>query len=477
MILALVHLGVLGVLSTANNPIPAIQTQVQKVLDLQAEVWNTSFSFGYSSGFGSVALVAGTQDIWAKTPMKTSDMIPMGSVTKSWTTIAIMQYAEKGVIDIQEHADKYLDPVLSRLNGTSFTGLFGPKASGITIHHLLSMTSGIGDYNDVALFDWTVFTAAEDFSPFDYLAVSNKTFACDPGDCVYYSSINFQLLGLILVGLSDSPSWEDFDQRSIIPPSKRDRFEHTTFPKNGRCTSYPTVAHQYTDYLDVDKYRFYDMIDDSCLNGWTCGNIASTGADISNFYYDIFQAEKGGFVSSDTLKQMTTFREMILDKDWCPNCYYGMGLLFGQSDFHALEPKEQNKTLLIGHPGEDWGSGCAPVCGFNTAYNFSICIAYNSYSGMNCSVDDLRINDYMWFTATCTVYSATLVAAGGPQLNCTLPYVFPPPKIKVPCEWNVDPPPPREWDDDDEWHPPSNPARHPPQRKKRRKRGLWHGLQ
>jgi len=56
--LALVHLGVLSVLSTANNPIPAIQTQVQKVLDLQAEVWNTSFSFGYSSGFGSVALVA-----------------------------------------------------------------------------------------------------------------------------------------------------------------------------------------------------------------------------------------------------------------------------------------------------------------------------------------------------------------------------------------------------------------------------------
>jgi CubicO group peptidase (beta-lactamase class C family) len=464
------------ILAAADNPIPTIQTKVQQVLNDQAKQWNTSFSFGYSSGYGSVSLVAGTQDIWANKPMTSSDMIPMGSVTKTWTTIAIMQYVEKGVIKLEDKAEKHLDEVLMRLNGTTFAGLFGPQASTITIHQLLSMTSGIGDYNDALLFDWTVFSASEDFSPLDYLAVSNKTFACAPGDCVYYSSINFQLLGFILVGLTDSPSWEDFDQRSIIPPGKRERFQHTSFPKNGRCTSYPTITHQYTDYLDADVYRFYDMIDDSCLNGWTCGNIASTGENIASFYYDIFQAEMGGFVSSSTLAAMTTFRPMILDKDWCPGCYYGMGLLFGQSDFHAIDPDEQNKTSLLGHPGEDWGSSCAPVCGYNTAFNFSICIAYNSYSGMNCDVDDLRVNDYMWFTATCTVYSATLEAAGGPPLNCTLPYVFPPPKIKIPCEWHVDPPSPR--DDDDERMGEIGLKNRRPRhtQRRRRKRSLWHGI-
>ena len=150
---------------------------MQAVLNEQASKWNCSFSYGFAAANDTIALVAGTQDIWAGKPMTTADMIPMGSVTKSWTTVGVMQYAEAGAINLDEKASKYVDPVLNRLNGTTLTGLFGPRAAEITVRHLLSMTSGIGDYDDEDLFDWTIFTAAEDFSPLDYLAVANKVSA------------------------------------------------------------------------------------------------------------------------------------------------------------------------------------------------------------------------------------------------------------------------------------------------------------
>ena len=49
----------------------------------------------------------------------------------------------------------------------------------------------------------------------------------------------------------------------------------------------------------------------------------------------------------------------------------------------SADPKD---ARVMGHPGEDWGSGCSP-CGYNQKYDFGICIAYTSVVGMNCSGD------------------------------------------------------------------------------------------
>jgi hypothetical protein len=67
--------------------------------------------------------------------------------------------------------------------------------------------------------------------------------------------------------------------RAAQHPNVTRSYNETTFPKLGKCTSYP-VSHQYS-YADIynkagvkEATKFYDLIDYSCLNGWAMGNIA-----------------------------------------------------------------------------------------------------------------------------------------------------------------------------------------------------------
>merc|ERR1711953_516137 len=97
------------------------------------------------------------------------------------------------------------------------------------------------------------------------------------------------------------------------------------------------------------------------------------------------------------------------------------------------DPTESQEDIrVIGHPGEDWGSGCSP-CGYNKAFNFGICVGYNSLVGMNCSFGS-DVNYFATYEATCLIYDAGLNIVGGPRLNCTLPSR---PETHDTCEWLV----------------------------------------
>lgn len=104
------------------------------------------------------------------------------------------------------------------------------------------------------------------------------------------------------------------------------------------------------------------------------GNIASSALDLATFFFDLFSLpkERGGFLTRQSLLRMQQMK--TLNDTWCEgptgpgSCSYGMGLLQDQlgQDFWVLQdPTEDlSKIKVIGHPGEDWGSGCSP-CGFN----------------------------------------------------------------------------------------------------------------
>jgi len=419
---------------------------VQPVLDELSAYYNVSFSFGFADASGQVGLASGVQNVWDGTKMTSTTPIPFGSTTKPWTTVAILQAAESKVLSLDDPATKYLDPIMTRLNSTTLQGLWGAKAAQITIRHLIGMTSGLGDYDDAAISAWTVANSGEDLGPFELLHLANKTFVCDPGECGYYSSIGYVLLGLILTEAHSLYSWQDFDQLSILPSSFRNHYNSTTFPKLGRCTQYPTIAHQYSSYIRQDGSRtvnqIFDLIDDSCLNGWTMGNVASTGGNMASFFYDLFSTVSlptgQRLVGEASMAEMLNFKPLV--NAWCPNCAYGAGIIIptpgGAAMFPSLPPSRANETVIKGHPGQDWGSGTSPLCGYNAAHKFGICLGYNSAKGMNCS-KGYGENLVAWVVASCRVLDAALNASGGPRLNCTIPAPAYPP---VPCEWSYDPP-------------------------------------
>ena len=80
--------------------------------------------------------------------------------------------------------------------------------------------------------------------------------------------------------------------------------------------------------------RFGDIVDDSCLNGWSCGNIAATAEDITQWWWDIFHFK---LVNETTLAEM--LNEVPLTKGWNPGLPYGLGLM------HFTLPKDMDGQL------------------------------------------------------------------------------------------------------------------------------------
>lgn len=440
---------------------PRIRAAVQPVLDDMAQKYNMSFSFGYVDARGRVGLAAGIDSIWKNTPLRPDSLVPLGSVTKPWTAVAVMQAVERGAISLEDPVAPLVDPVLKRLFNKTMMQLWGRNETSrsfvplVRIKDLLGMTSGFHDYNDFFLEHFTLEHRSDDPGPIVYLAsAALQGFLCKPGTCAMYSGSNYVVLGLVLVQLAGLWSWQDLNQMGVISPKlwSTGRYSHTSFPKLGRCLQYPGVAHQYVNYNSPDPGKtqtFIDLAYASCLNGWTMGNIASSAEDLATFFYDLFtlSPKDGGYLNATTLELMQQYKR--LDDDWCEgptgygSCTYGMGLLADQvgQDVWALrndtkDPATAMRDIrVIGHPGEDWGSGCSP-CGYNKRYGFGICIAYTSVIGMNCSAD-FSYNYNAVQEATCLAYNAVLSQVGGPSLNCTVPPLNASATAST-CEWTKD---------------------------------------
>ncbi|MGB3480467.1 MAG: serine hydrolase [bacterium] len=125
----------------------------------------------------------------------------IGSNTKSFTALAIMQLHERGIINVNDALAKYLPDY--------------PAAQKITIHHLLTHTSGIPDYNrfpdSIAkkTLPASLTEMIEEFKnePLDFV----------PGEEFRYSSSGYILLSYIIEKMSEK-SYEDFLTENIFNP-------------------------------------------------------------------------------------------------------------------------------------------------------------------------------------------------------------------------------------------------------------------
>lgn len=128
----------------------------------------------------------------------------VGSITKQFTAAAILTLAKKGLLKVEDPIRKYLPDY--------------PAATGdrITLHHLLTHTSGIPSYtNDEALMK----RRAQPMSRQDLIATfANKPLDFEPGAKYAYSNSGYFLLGVIIEKVSGK-SYEDYLQEAILRPA------------------------------------------------------------------------------------------------------------------------------------------------------------------------------------------------------------------------------------------------------------------
>ncbi|MFT5835666.1 MAG: CubicO group peptidase (beta-lactamase class C family) [Sulfurimonas sp.] len=128
----------------------------------------------------------------------------IGSLTKSFTALAIMQLVEDGKINLDNPVKKYL-PWFEIQNMQS--------VNKITIQTLLNQTSGFSTYEGLKNFDnWDSSSFALEKT---IRALKGVRLASKPSTTFQYSNINYQILGLVIQKITGL-SYNDYIKENIF---------------------------------------------------------------------------------------------------------------------------------------------------------------------------------------------------------------------------------------------------------------------
>ncbi|HKP71333.1 MAG TPA: serine hydrolase domain-containing protein [Pyrinomonadaceae bacterium] len=205
LILALALTASVGVSPPAAPDEAAMLKQIEGVLD--KAVADDTFSGAVLVARGGVPVFRkayGMANKEKNAPNRPDTKFNLGSMNKMFTAIAVAQLAERGKLSFDDTVAKHLPDYPNR-----------EAAAKITIHHLLTHTSGLGNYMTDA---WEKNRAnvkqVSDLLP--YFADEPLKFA--PGAGWQYSNAGFVVLGLIVEKLSGQ-SYYDYVKQHVFKPA------------------------------------------------------------------------------------------------------------------------------------------------------------------------------------------------------------------------------------------------------------------
>ncbi|MEH6765394.1 MAG: serine hydrolase [Aequorivita antarctica] len=165
----------------------------------------------------------------------------LGSITKQFTSMLIMQLVAEGKLDLQATISKYL-PDYSKVNGDK-----------ITIHQLLTHTSGTPNYTSFSNFFKEL--SRNPYTPTEMLEMfADSTLTFKPGAQFAYSNSGYILLGAIIEKVTGK-TYEEVLQEKIFDPlnMKNSGYDHHSTILKKRATGYEMKGSQpeNSPYIDM----------------------------------------------------------------------------------------------------------------------------------------------------------------------------------------------------------------------------------
>ncbi|GLW12680.1 serine hydrolase [Microtetraspora sp. NBRC 13810] len=189
----------------------------------------------------------------------------LASATKLFTAVAIHQQAQRGAIAYHDKLGAYLDG-------------FPPETADVTVHQLLTHTSGLGNYRETQEFKdgaraWADAAEVND----GIMAIIRRTPpAFTPGTRVQYSNSGYELLGAI-VARTSGLSYYDHVREHVFGPAGMTDTDWYTRPQWNDDRRF---AHPYATQPSGERA---DVIADKTFIGTAAGDAFSTGPDLDRF--------------------------------------------------------------------------------------------------------------------------------------------------------------------------------------------------
>lgn len=245
--------------------------------------------------------------------MTTDKVFNIGSLTKTFTAVLIMQEIEKGQLTLNDSLHIFFPKEVINNENIKLN---------ITIEQLLRHRSGLGEVLTAENLNSSVFNPYNEYSRGNIYCKIPKPLNL-PNEKYKYTNTNYILLGYILE-LINNKSYVDILNERIFKPA-------------GMINSYgyysPLIdnsAHPMDDGEDYIGYTFYNYYKNLAFSA---GGIASNLIDLQLFFENLY--EKETFVSKNTFRK-------IVDTETS----YGLGI--------EVFIKGKNKDVFYGHGGDNF---------------------------------------------------------------------------------------------------------------------------
>ncbi|WP_239517794.1 serine hydrolase domain-containing protein [Streptomyces sp. ICC1] len=258
----------------------------------------------------------------------------VGSVTKSFTSVAVLQLSAKGRIGLDRPVGDYLPELLP-----------GERGRKVTVRMLLNHTSGLPDYVAEA------FPSFKENSPRSLDEFRHRTIApevligygvgapqlFEPGTDWSYSNTNYLLLGELIREVTGKDPERVITENVIRGAGLKDTYFPGTDPRIKGPHS--KLYENFGGLIDPPRdYSEYNM-----TMAGTAGALISTTQDLNTFYRALFQ---GGLLPAAQLREMKT---AVPVKDGSGTVVMGYGL--------GVYTVDTSCGPVWGHDGAVWGSG------------------------------------------------------------------------------------------------------------------------
>ena len=307
----------------------------------------------------------GYADMERKIPMRPDSKFEIGSISKSFASIVLLQLQERGLLDLD-------DPVTEHLPWLKIKTRFKP----ITLRHLMSHTAGI------------IQGTEESLSAYSEALVLEKIGASTPpGRFYHYSNTGYKILGLVLEGLLGKSNGQIIKERVTEPLGMKDTetviwndmrerlpigygayHDDRPHPRNGRLAPWPWFEVETAD-----------------------GSIVSTASDMATYVRMILnkgRSPERRIISQKSFEMLT--QKIVDSSDANTKEHYGLGLGIRTVNGHTYVGHTGGMLGFISEILADMDDGLGVVT-LNNSHVDSNDIALNTLTMLNAAVRGKRL--------------------------------------------------------------------------------------
>ncbi|MEH0928912.1 serine hydrolase domain-containing protein [Micromonospora sp. CPCC 205558] len=291
---------------------------------------------------------SGVADLDTGAPMPLDGYFRIGSTTKTFVSVVLLQLVGEGRVRLDDPIDRWLPGVV---NGN------GNDGRHVTVRQVLQHTSGLYDPTG----DLAALHSADEFRAhrFDHYTEAQQVASAmrhsplfDAGTRWSYSNTNYLLAGMLIERLTGHRWHTEVHSRILMPL----RLTHTFYPGD-RPTLPQPHANGYRQFVPGGP-----MVDTTVFNPTvtaSAGGLVSTPADLTRFWQAVGQgqllrpgqvAELHQTVLADEFQGIRAGIRYGLGIMWIPNRCGGswahVGSMPGMSTLAAVSPDGHRSTVL-----------------------------------------------------------------------------------------------------------------------------------